>query len=352
MMKTLAARLRQRRVRLLTMDSGIPPLGRTNRKRLRRARAGEMLPPTLWKLRIGVGNLVEERQRMQAMGAQQTMAQALGMPGGLRTDPGAEGTRYRSPVLSSCHRRPPPVAAVVVVDLSSPVVVLSHPAAGIADLGLGSSSSSGRGCARRRVVVVVVVGSCARRRRLAVFRWRGTPGAKHPGTSDSCSEHQNNVNQTSALAAAASAGPGTATDRVSYRLPRLRSTSRPSFPHSYERVGLGAAVSSKSRLLHSRAAPMRIGTPGPLCAKSRGDNAFSIWIHIVTSFGTDAAVQSLPSAPLPACLLASSFWRISFPVSPATLQWSLNTAAPPLAGPRAFSISAFLALRACSPTLA
>ena len=90
--------------------------------------------------------------------------------------------------LSSCHRRPPPVAAVVVVDLSSPVVVLSHPAAGVADLGLGSSSSSGRSCARRRVVVVVVVGSCARRRRLAVFRWRGTPGGKHeghPGTSDS-----------------------------------------------------------------------------------------------------------------------------------------------------------------------
>ena len=118
-------------------------------------------------------------------------------------------SRYRSPVLSSCHRRPPPVAAVVVVDLSSPVVVLSHPAAGIADLGLGSSSSSGRGCARRRVVVVVVVGSCARRRRLAVFRWRGTPGAKHEGHPPAlpiprfCSEHQNNVNQTSALAAAA-----------------------------------------------------------------------------------------------------------------------------------------------------
>ena len=67
--------------------------------------------------------------------------------------------RYRSPVVIVSPRRPPPVAAVVVVDLSSPVVVLSHPAAGIADLGLGPG-------------ILVVVGSwlcspprCGRRRR-------------------------------------------------------------------------------------------------------------------------------------------------------------------------------------------
>ena len=107
--------------------------------------------------------------------------------------------------------------------------MLSHPAAGIADLG--------RGCARRRVVVVVVVGSCARRRPLAVFRcWRGPgtpqdPGTKHEGhtcTSDSaarfCSEHPNNVNQTRfwALAAAASAGPGEP-DNIETSLDRRRS---------------------------------------------------------------------------------------------------------------------------------
>ena len=85
--------------------------------------------------------------------------------------------------------------------------MLSHPAAGIADLGLGcyASSSSGRGCARRRVVVVVVVvvvlcspppvGSVS-----MLARARGqTKHEGHTGTSDSSILHQNNVNQTSAF---------------------------------------------------------------------------------------------------------------------------------------------------------
>ena len=83
-------------------------------------------------------------------------------------------------VVTVVRRPSPPLSSLILAStsspLSSPVVVLSHPAAGIADLGLGCGcyTSSGRGCARRR--------------RLAVFRWRGTPGAKnegHPGTSDS-----------------------------------------------------------------------------------------------------------------------------------------------------------------------
>jgi len=85
--------------------------------------------------------------------------------------------------VAGCHRlvvtvvrRPsPPLSSLILAStsspLSSPVVVLSHPAAGIADLGLGCYtsvvvgspwSSSGRGCARRR--------------RLAVFRCWREPG--------------------------------------------------------------------------------------------------------------------------------------------------------------------------------
>ena len=108
---------------------------------------------------------------------------------------------------SGRHRRPPPVAAVVPLSslilastsspLSSPVVVLSHPAAGIADLGLGCYTS-----VRRRVAVVVVgswlcspppVGSVSMLARAGGQNTTKHEG--HTGTSDSaprfCSVHQN-----------------------------------------------------------------------------------------------------------------------------------------------------------------
>ena len=94
--------------------------------------------------------------------------------------------------LSSCHRRPPPVAAVVVVDLSwawdprrrRVVVVLAA--------ALWSSSSSG-------LVLAAAGWQCFDGAGPRGQNMRPTPTLPIPRF---CSEHQNNVNQTSALAAA------------------------------------------------------------------------------------------------------------------------------------------------------
>ena len=141
---------------------------------------------------------------------------------------------------------------------------------------------------------VVVVGSwlcspprCGRRRRVLcspppvgsvsmLARARGqTKHEGHTGTSDSSILHQNNVNQTSAF------GPwllllrrGLAQLQILFLTDSQDCTQRHALLSAqlWPVMASTGRCSSKSRLLHSRAAPMRIGTPASLCARSRGDN--------------------------------------------------------------------------------
>ena len=128
------------------------------------------------------------------------------------------------------HRRPPPVAAVVVVDPR----LYPHPCSCSATLPPASPTWAWDP-RRRRVVVVLAAAlwsSSSSGLVLAAAGWQCFDGAGPRGQNMRatpalpiprfCSEHQNNVNQTSALAAAVSAGPGEP-DNIETSLGRRRS---------------------------------------------------------------------------------------------------------------------------------
>ena len=72
---------------------GMPPSRWTNQLRALQVRGGAMRLEELEAMVIGVGIVAEVKHpTTAAMEAQLTTEQALGMPGGLQTDPGVEGT--------------------------------------------------------------------------------------------------------------------------------------------------------------------------------------------------------------------------------------------------------------------
>ena len=202
-----------------------------------------------------------------------------GRPCGLRRH--LRPRRYRRLSSSGRHRRPPPVAAVVVVDPR----LYPHPSSCSATLPPASLTWDWDVTRRRRRVVVVLAAalwsSSSSGLVLAAAGWQcfdvgagqGTEHDRTPGPNMRatpalpiprfCSEHQNNVNQTSAF------GPCLLLRRGLAQLQILFLTDSQDCTHRH------ALLSAQ------------------LCRRLGGA------VHIATSFG-NAAVQSL-SAPLPAC---------------------------------------------------